>query len=174
MAWNRLICSEFYRKSGVSFIEGIYHEDEPWSFALILRAKKIALVSEVTYYYRQRCGAITAGKHNTYPKLEGIMAGFKAIAEEASAHGVCTGVDFCTWFQTNLHNYLRRLQEGDATAKQKNELLRRLFSEIPLAVAVLKKGGLFRLMRVLSPFLPYRIWVHFYLQLRDAKDKRRK
>ncbi len=170
MAWNRLICTEFYRKSGVGFIEGIYHEDEPWSFSLILRAKKIALVHEVTYYYRQRSGAISAEKHNTFPKLNGFFKGFKAIAEEATAHGVSTNEDFCTWFQTNLHNYLRRLQGGAATAKQKDELLRKLFTEISLTYTVLKRGFLFRLMRVLSPLLPYRIWALLYLQVRETKE----
>lgn len=173
MAWNRIIRTQFYRESGVSFIEGIFHEDEPWAFALIVRGPKVEMVRDITYYYRQRSGAITADKRGDYSKLHSVFVGFKAIAEEAIAHGVSTDVDFCTWFQSNIHNYMWRLQEGAATARQKNELLRRLFTEVPLADAVLKKGVLFRRMRALSLFLPYRIWVHLYLQLRNAKDKHR-
>lgn len=172
MAWNRLIDTRFYKASQVSFIEGIFHEDEPWAFALVVRKPKIACVQEVTYYYRQRSGAITASERSNFPKLESMLVGFKAIAEEATAHGADTNAHFCTWFRTNIHNYLERITDGDATPKQKNELLRKLFSEVPLAWAMLKKSALFRLMRPLLCILPHRCWVGLYLRLREAKAKR--
>lgn len=54
MAWNKLLRRDFLRKSQLSFVDGLIHEDNPWSFELACCAERIALVCKQTYLYRVR------------------------------------------------------------------------------------------------------------------------
>lgn len=51
MAWNKLLSKNFLKKNGISFEEGIIHEDELWSFWLSNTAKSIYTIRKVTYNY---------------------------------------------------------------------------------------------------------------------------
>lgn len=62
MAWNKLCKRSFLLKNNLSFIEGLVHEDEPWTFAMACSAKKIAVVNEDTYIYRVRENSLQTGK----------------------------------------------------------------------------------------------------------------
>lgn len=59
MAPNKLYDRKFLLSSKMSFLEGIIHEDDLWSFQLALRAKKIKAIKAVTYIYKLRDGSIT-------------------------------------------------------------------------------------------------------------------
>lgn len=60
MACNKLIKRDFLKKNSLSFKEGIYHEDELWSFQLALKATKMSILYEKTYNYYIRHNSITA------------------------------------------------------------------------------------------------------------------
>lgn len=62
MAWNKLCKSEFLRNNQISFIEGLVHEDEPWTFEVACKATKMAVVHDCTYVYRVREGSLQTGK----------------------------------------------------------------------------------------------------------------
>ena len=51
VAWNKLYKTDFIVSNGLTFKDGIVHEDELWFFKIMYNAKKIIFNSEVTYYY---------------------------------------------------------------------------------------------------------------------------
>lgn len=60
--WNKL-----YRRSiidGIMFERGKYHEDEYWTYQIIARAKKIAMISQYYYGYRQRDNSIMTQQYS--------------------------------------------------------------------------------------------------------------
>lgn len=59
MAWNKMIKTKFVKEHHLFFYEGIYHEDELWSFNLALNAHSMALSPEKTYNYYIRGDSIT-------------------------------------------------------------------------------------------------------------------
>lgn len=69
-AWNKLIKTSWYKGTGISFVEGLLHEDEPWSLSLAFHAKKIAYLDSITYYYRQRGNSIMSSSLNLNKKIE--------------------------------------------------------------------------------------------------------
>lgn len=87
-AWNKLIKRSFYDQSGVSFREGILHEDEVWSFELALCSPKVSCIDVVTYFYLQRGGSIMAGDHLDDRHFEGRLASFTCFNQHSS-HFLC-------------------------------------------------------------------------------------
>ena len=55
----QLIRRDFYTAAGLSFIEGIVHEDNPFSFVCALKANRVRYVPEPYYRRRVRKGSIT-------------------------------------------------------------------------------------------------------------------
>ena len=62
MAWFKLYRREFVIDSGIVFGEG-YYEDVSWTYPLTILAKKIQMLPEVLYCYRQRKGSILNRKN---------------------------------------------------------------------------------------------------------------
>lgn len=61
VAWNKLIKKDLFDKTKILFPEGIWFEDLPTMYPLMLEANKISLVNIPFYNYRcQRQGAITS------------------------------------------------------------------------------------------------------------------
>jgi CDP-glycerol glycerophosphotransferase len=53
-AWNKLFRREFWDAEGLSWPEGIRYEDQPTSTEAYLRARRIAVTSQVVYHWRLR------------------------------------------------------------------------------------------------------------------------
>ena len=66
MAWNKLCRRSFLQDNQISFIEGLIHEDNPWSFELTVTKAKFASVSDVTYHYRIRENSLQT--HTNYQR----------------------------------------------------------------------------------------------------------
>ena len=61
MAWNHLYRKEYLLQSNLFFKEGIYHEDELYSFQVATTAQAMAAIYEDTYVYKIRSnGSITS------------------------------------------------------------------------------------------------------------------
>lgn len=58
MAWNHLYRTNFLRSHFLKFKEGVVHEDILWSFSVYCHTRKIAVVDQVTYFYRYRNDSI--------------------------------------------------------------------------------------------------------------------
>lgn len=58
MAWNKLIRASIVKDNNVEFIEGIIHEDNPWSMETTFLLERIVILRENTYIYTVRPGSI--------------------------------------------------------------------------------------------------------------------
>lgn len=104
MACNRLIDRRFYDKCGICFKEGIVHEDEPWSFSLIIRAKKISFVKNVTYFYRRHSASITSQKLN-YTHLDGLYYHLFNISSEINQFSLWKNKELQTWYAGQVSRF---------------------------------------------------------------------
>ena len=52
-AWGKVVRRSLLNDSGLSFIGGLYGEDNPWFIALMEQAKDVAFMNEYVYAYRQ-------------------------------------------------------------------------------------------------------------------------
>lgn len=61
MAWNKLIRTTLIKNNNIKFIEGIIHEDNPWSMNLVFLLERIVILRKDTYIYIVRPGSIVTG-----------------------------------------------------------------------------------------------------------------
>lgn len=59
MAWNKLVKRQFVLSHKLYFIEGIIHEDNPWTYQLMSEVSTVVVLPQVTYYYRYVATSIT-------------------------------------------------------------------------------------------------------------------
>jgi len=65
-AWGKLVSREFLIKHGLFFKDGIYHEDELWSFLLFRNVTSLYVTSIPVYKYYDRDNSITASITNKH------------------------------------------------------------------------------------------------------------
>lgn len=58
MAWNKCIKTNVVREKKLYFKDGIYHEDELWTFLLVNEVSTLSLIGTLTYTYYIRGGSI--------------------------------------------------------------------------------------------------------------------
>lgn len=88
MAWNKLVRTDFLRTSGSAFIEGIVHEDNPWSMQMALALERMVIVTHPTYLYNIRPGSIsTNGKLER--RRQGWAKGLSAYYDTVRKHPEC-------------------------------------------------------------------------------------
>lgn len=61
-AWNKLCKRTFLQDNNIQFIEGLIHEDCPWSFEIECKGAKFAHIQDITYLYLVREGSLQTGK----------------------------------------------------------------------------------------------------------------
>lgn len=106
MAWNRLLHKEWYISANVVFIEGILHEDEPWSLSLAIKAPTISYVNEITYHYRQRQGSIVNNGSRIENRTEGRLAHLQLACKEWDNCPKELNEEYCQWYNRTLWYYL--------------------------------------------------------------------
>lgn len=77
--WKCIYKREFLKENNIKFIEGLLHEDTPFMFECLLKAKQVKYEDIVFYFYRQREGSIVTSK--TKRNLIHILYGLKNILE---------------------------------------------------------------------------------------------
>ncbi len=80
MAWNKLVSLQLLRKNNIRFIEGILHEDEPWTFELSTILNRIYVVNVKTYHYRIRTDSIV-GKCKSKEKANHEYSSYVQIVQ---------------------------------------------------------------------------------------------
>lgn len=101
MSVNKLYRLEFLRSHGLSFKEGILHEDELWSFQIACVARSMTIVAHDTYIYKLRQGSITV---NTFSERQ--MTSLNTILAEMTdyADSLCLDMD------PDVHHIIRNFQ----------------------------------------------------------------
>ncbi len=58
VVWNKLYRTSFLKDNSLYFVEGLFHEDEVFSFMVSCHLKKMAVTNETTYFYLRREGSL--------------------------------------------------------------------------------------------------------------------
>ena len=121
MAWNKLCRRSFLNDNHISFIEGLIHEDCPWSFELECKANKISMVKEVTYRYLIRLGGLqTAGEYTRHLKSYcTILKSYAKTIAESINTGCRTKSSFVDWFERQKALYFAMTLDRGTSLQQK-------------------------------------------------------
>lgn len=101
MAWNKLCRRSFLEQHNISFIEGLIHEDCPWSFEIECKANKIYVVHDVTYRYLIRNGGLqTAGEYTRHFRSYCIiLRSYAQTIADTIKTGRRNEASFIDWFE---------------------------------------------------------------------------
>lgn len=116
MAWNKLIRRKFIEQNNISFVEGLIHEDNPWSFEVACCAKKIAFIGDKTYNYLVRENSLQTGKDFT-KHYSAYMTIMKIIADTITDKHVEKQARF--WFERQKALFFSMTQENGSTQECK-------------------------------------------------------
>lgn len=105
--WNKLIKKDILLKNHLSFKEGIFYEDAPFTIKLLLICDRIGFVNEGLYYYVQREGAIT--KQTTIKHLNDHLYIFECIAKNVPTEFLVRSNENYQVFKTEQLFYNRTL-----------------------------------------------------------------
>ena len=122
MAWNKLVRRSFLLDNHISFVEGLIHEDEPWSFEVACVARKMAFVSEKTYIYRIRENSIQTDKVFTKHYVA-YRTLYQIIADTAKRHDLSNDYIFVHWLEVRLA-LLFGQTVSSGTSTQRHEIYR--------------------------------------------------
>ena len=79
MAWNKLVKRKFIIDNDLYFKEGIIHEDDLWSFRIMLVINSIGILNHKTYFYYIRPNAITSNRQGHKNYSSRLIIGKKMI-----------------------------------------------------------------------------------------------
>lgn len=115
-AWNKLCRRSFLEDNHIYFIEGLIHEDCPWSFEIECKGARFASVSEITYLYLVREGSLQTGK-DFNKHFDAYMQILQAYADIIATTG--TGARYVWWLETQKSLYFGITLASGAKAQSK-------------------------------------------------------
>lgn len=117
MAWNKLVRLDFIRKHNLRFIEGLLHEDSPWSLQMAYRLNSVAFVSEPTYKYVIRPGSISTAV-KLQKKLDSWTEILRCYIREINSHpNYMNNPNVHDFYSCEILNYYRFVVEKFPYAK---------------------------------------------------------
>lgn len=111
--WKCIYSKKFLQENNIKFIEGLLHEDIPFMFECLIKAKRIKYENINFYIYRRREGSITTTKNTK--KLFHVLYGIERILEVYKENRINNKV-INTYILNLYYSNLKRL-------KQKNNKL---------------------------------------------------
>lgn len=130
MVWNKLVRRDFLERNGITFIEGLTHEDNAWSFSVACTIKKIAYVHDVTYLYVIRGGGLHAHK-NFKKHYDSYCFLINYYVDEARKYGKADDPVFRWWLERQKALYFgQTLHSG--TDKQLHEIYAIIRQSLPM------------------------------------------
>lgn len=164
MACHRLLETEIYRKSGVTFREGIYHEDVIWSY--MMAKTGIAICSAEgsnLYYYRQREGSIMSLSHNSSERLfthmEVMRLFYHDLEDDVWSQDADLRNRYAALFNEAVHRIMIR---KDASMRMRCRDISKLLQEFSYVIdenrATYKRMSIFvKLSRYMPSVLAYKL-----------------
>lgn len=119
-AWNKLCNRTFLQENNIQFIEGLVHEDCPWSFEIECKGAKFAHVPDITYLYLVREGSLQTGK-DFNKHFEAYMQILQEYARIIAETG--TAQKYLHWFERQKALYFG-MTVSNGTSAQCRELYR--------------------------------------------------
>ena len=135
MAWNKLCRRDFLLRHRLAFVEGLVHEDNPWSLRLACHAERVALSPVETYVYRIRENSLQTGRDYTrhYEAYCRILQLHADMVAELSAAGQDLRSDavFLHWYERLKALFFHMtLAEGNTVQQREMyRLIRRLLPQ---------------------------------------------
>lgn len=170
MACNRLINKQFYDRCGICFKEGILHEDEPWSFSLILRTSKISFVKSVTYYYRKRLGSITMSKCDLL-HLDSIYYHLLNCSHESYQFDIWKNKEFRNWYAQLIFHFCTKVFSSKLNKNVQIRLLDKVFSKLRIPEDEMNKITLYSFAKKMSNVLSNYRWLKFIVIMKQLKKR---
>lgn len=121
-AWNKLCKRTFLQENNIQFIEGLIHEDCPWSFEIECKGAKFAHVPDITYLYLVREGSLQTGKdfNKHFEAYMQILQEYaRIIAETGSEH------KYLGWFERQKALFFT-MTLSDGTVVQSKKIYRQI------------------------------------------------
>ncbi|NLK38015.1 MAG: glycosyltransferase [Epulopiscium sp.] len=100
--WDGMYRKEFLSKHNLQFLDGILHEDIPFTFAALLNASKVGVMLETGYYYRQRSGSILH-QPNYLKRARGLIIGYAQMI--CTWNYISTKMDLSE-YESSINRYL--------------------------------------------------------------------
>lgn len=166
IACNKLCRLSFLRENNINFLEGQLHEDDLWTYYIMLVIKSVAISHRITYYYRMRSNSITTDSSKVAKKAEAL----KVILQVVQSHPFHIAEDHnkCNCYYWG--RYLQYAFESGVNFYPDYALLRSTCNYNPLKLFLHKKHTLSQLKKRLHFALPIKLGYR-YLQLRNFKNK---
>lgn len=103
--WNGVYNRAFLEKLSLKFIEGILHEDIPYTFAALMNAERALVVPITGYYYRQRNGSILH-QPNYLERIHGLIIGYTNMIFIWHSVQVCKPISN---YESSISKYLNSI-----------------------------------------------------------------
>ena len=88
MAWNKLVKTSFIRDNGLTFKEGLIHEDNLWGFQVACLAATLYALKKVTYHYKKRNGSIINNPFVREERAEALVVCIKEMRAFVQTHHI--------------------------------------------------------------------------------------
>ncbi|NLG05315.1 MAG: glycosyltransferase, partial [Clostridia bacterium] len=82
-AWSQMLRREFLRENNIAFYQGIIHEDNLFTFYVLMEAKRVSHVGEKLYHHRLRANSIM-----TVPQSHKNAIGYFISMQEMMLYGL--------------------------------------------------------------------------------------
>jgi CDP-glycerol glycerophosphotransferase len=87
-AWNKLFRRDFWEEQGLAWPEGVRYEDQPTTTEAFLRARRIAVTSQVVYHWRVRTdGSSITQQRASVPDLADRWTTKRMTLDSVRRHG---------------------------------------------------------------------------------------
>lgn len=117
-AWNKLCRRSFLQNNNIQFIEGLIHEDCPWSFEIECKGAKLAHITDITYYYLVREGSLQTGR-DFNKHFDAYMCILQAYADIIAINGLDD--KYVWWFEKQKALYFD-MTVSSGTSKQRRKM----------------------------------------------------
>ena len=161
---------DFYINSGVRFIEGIRYEDEPWSFSLILRAKRISFVKDTIYYYRIWDGAFMSGTQLDEFRIESMYQHLLNCSQESFQYNIWQFDYFRTWYARTIFSFCSKVIHSKMSDPLKIHYLDKVYGELRLPHKELNNIFLYPIAKGMSFMFPNYRWLKILILFKDIKN----
>ena len=165
MAWNKLCKLSFLREYNITFLEGQLHEDDLWTYYVMLHIQAIAIQHIVLYYYRIHGNSIMLDTSNISRKADSQMRTLLVIQSHPCK-------DEKNYYKCILYYWGRYLQLAFESKQQfykKYKQLRKSCPYNPYRLLRRKEFSMCDLKKRLHFALPIPLG-YIYLQLRNLKN----
>lgn len=126
-AWNKLYKRHFLEENELTFQEGLLHEDILWSYKVVSKATKAALVTEATYIYKIHQGSITTSR-NSKRKIDSLLYILNILMRDWNSGNtiVSREPDFVGFFDFLRFNTVLLLLNYSGTRKEQRRYYQQL------------------------------------------------